>query len=67
MTNNLLVTIGNALPELAKVAQGGKKNTNVYLGLVQDVQRGLQSNSLPWSEWVKLSKALPEVISALFG
>ena len=60
LTSQLLLAISASLPDLANVAQGGKKNTNVYLGLVQDVQRGLQSNSLPWSEWIKLSKALPE-------
>jgi ATP-dependent exoDNAse (exonuclease V) beta subunit len=61
LTQSLLATIAAVLPDLAKVAEtGGKKNTNDYLTLVRDAERGLKASSLSWGDWVKLSKALPE-------
>lgn len=60
LTQRLLSAIAAALPGLVDMAEGGKKNTNDYLGLVRDAERSLKSNSLSWSEWLKLSKALPE-------
>lgn len=61
LTQALLAAIVAGLPALAKGAEeGGKKNTNDYLSLVRDAQRALKTGSLPWGEWVKLSKALPE-------
>lgn len=61
LTHSLLAAIGAGLPDLAKVAeQGGKSNTNNYLSLVRDAERGLKAGSLSWGEWVKLSKTQPE-------
>ncbi len=61
LTQALLAAIANGLPALSVVAEGGKKNTNEYLRLVEEVQRGLSSGTLPWSDWYKLAKSLPEV------
>jgi ATP-dependent helicase/nuclease subunit A len=61
LTQALLAAIAAGLPALTKVAEeGGKQNTNNYLSLVRDVQRLLKTGSLPWGEWVKLSKTQPE-------
>jgi ATP-dependent helicase/nuclease subunit A len=61
LTQSLLAAIAAGLPALAKLAEeGGKKNTNDYLSLVRDAQRALKTGSLPWGEWVKLSKTQPE-------
>ena len=61
LTQSLLADIASGLPALAKVAEEGrKKNTNDYLSLVRDAERGLKTGALSWGEWVKLSKALPE-------
>jgi ATP-dependent exoDNAse (exonuclease V) beta subunit len=61
LTRALLAAIANNLPALSAVAEGGKKNTNDYLHLVEEVERGLTSGTLPWSEWNKLANKLPEV------
>lgn len=53
--------IDAALPAVRETAaRGGKRNTNEYLGLVDEVRRGLDYGTLPWAQWVKLSKTAPE-------
>jgi ATP-dependent helicase/nuclease subunit A len=60
LTQALLAAIAHNLPALSAVAEGRKKNTNEYLHLVEEVNRGLTSGTLPWGDWYKLAKTLPE-------
>ena len=60
LTQALLAAVAISLPVLAKVAEGGKKNTNDYLSMIRDTEHGLKAGTLPWSDWIKLSKVLPE-------
>ena len=62
LSKELLKAIGAAMPALVKQAQaGGKKNTAGYLELVQFIEKAIGRGEAAWSDWVKLSKALPEV------
>jgi ATP-dependent exoDNAse (exonuclease V) beta subunit len=53
-----------ALTKPALESAAGKvkavKKTTEYLELVRRVERGVRGNDAPWSDWVKLSKELPE-------
>ena len=62
LSKELLQAIGTAMPALVKQAQvGGKKNTATYVGLLQSVEKAVGRGEASWSDWVKLSKTLPEV------
>ena len=61
LSKDLLKAIDVAMPALAKQAQeGGKKNTAQYVELIQTVGKRVERGEAAWSEWVKLSKTLPE-------
>jgi len=54
--------IDAVLPDLARAAaSSGRKNSAEYVELLRTVRRGLADAGPPWSQWVKLSKAAPEV------
>lgn len=56
-----LAAIKRALPELHPAAEkSGKKNSLAYVDQLQQFQRQLMAGNLPWSEWISLSKAMPE-------
>jgi len=61
LSGKLLKAISAALPPLTAISEGGKKNTNDYLSLVRNMERGVKGGYAPWSDWVKLSKTFPEV------
>ena len=62
LSADLLAAISAALPALVAQAQAGeKKNTAAYLAQVRIMERSLHGNYASWSDWVKLSKLLPEV------
>ncbi|MFZ4478881.1 MAG: UvrD-helicase domain-containing protein [Rhodoferax sp.] len=62
LSGRLIKAIRDAMPEIERVAQAGeKKNTNTYLALLRRFERDLESGSVPWGEWFKLSKTFPEV------
>lgn len=57
----LLQAIRTAIPGVEATAlAGGKKNTKTYLGLIKGFARNLERQVAAWSEWVKLSKEVPE-------
>lgn len=61
LSNDLLRAIRTALPEIESSAQsGGKKNTNAYLTLIKSFARGLERQTAPWGEWIKVAKESPE-------
>lgn len=60
---DLLRKIDRVLPTIEDAAQTSKKkNTNAYLKQLQQFKQRLERESiLPWGDWVKLSKAAPEM------
>jgi ATP-dependent exoDNAse (exonuclease V) beta subunit len=57
----LIAAIDAALPTIRKsLDESPKKNTTEYLALITEVRQGVATGTAPWSQWVKLSKALPE-------
>ena len=61
LSAELLQAITTALPALVTQAEvGGKKNTANYLALVRSMEKALRGHYAVWSDWVKLSKTLPE-------
>lgn len=61
LSADLLKAIRAALPAIESSAQsGGKKNTNAYLALIKGFARGLERQTAPWGEWVKVAKESPE-------
>lgn len=56
----LLAEIRKALPAVRSGAEGGKKNTNKYLDLLQEVERELADARMTWAQWSKLAKEEPE-------
>lgn len=62
LDTELLNAIRLALPTIEAAAlSGGKKNTNAYLDLIKGFASDLEKQVAPWSEWVKVAKAAPEV------
>lgn len=60
LTAVLKENISAALVQL-KAAESTKKNTQTCLSTLLLVERALANDSATWSDWVKLSKASPEV------
>jgi ATP-dependent helicase/nuclease subunit A len=61
LDQDILNAIHSVLPAIETVAQsGGKKNTNNYLTLVRRFADSLQSGTMAWGDWIKLSKESPE-------
>lgn len=61
LSAELLKVIASAIPALSAAADAKQvQKTIKYLALVRSVQRGVSGGYTQWSEWVKLSKELPE-------
>lgn len=61
LSQALLQAILAVLPVIELMAsEGGKDVTKKYLQHLHVCTKGLQRGSLPWSDWVKLSKMKPE-------
>lgn len=62
LTGKLIAAIEYGLPELEQAAaEGKKKNTNEYLGLVKEMRLKLLADEAAWSDWAKVAAAAPEV------
>ena len=62
LSGALSTAIRNAIVTIEPVAAAGeKKNTQAYLNLIKDAVRPLSQDNLPWSVWVDLATAAPEV------
>lgn len=62
LSAELRQAISSAVPALAAAVDAKQvKKTINYLALVRSVDRSVGGGYAPWSEWVKLSKELPEV------
>jgi len=61
LTGKLIEAIELGLPELElAAAEGKKKNTNEYLGLVKEMRLKLLAGEAAWSDWAKVAAAAPE-------
>ena len=61
LTQDLATEIRRTLPQLQQAAQAsGKKNTQGYLQTVEQFERALLQGTWTWSQWIGLSKAVPE-------
>ena len=62
LSGAILELIDTALPALRATADSsGKKVSRQYVDLLEDFARRLKAGFAPWSDWIKVSKALPEV------
>lgn len=61
LSADLRKAIAADLPAITRTAEEGKKNTANYLALVRDLGQALNEGTAPWSDWIKLSKARPQV------
>ncbi|MHB1514059.1 MAG: UvrD-helicase domain-containing protein [Acidiferrobacter sp.] len=62
LSGALLTEIRRAIPVLAEAVQEKPVQKTIgYLTLVRGIAGGLEGDSVPWSDWVKLAKDQPQV------
>ena len=56
ISENLASVLQTAITEI----DGQQKGTKAYVSYIKGAQHNLKSNTLPWSDWVKLAKSTPK-------